>query len=794
MPGFAAPTAQPAQNPFPQQIQQLAAGLQDVGQASSRIGSAVQRQEDEQAKAIARQQDAINDSATGEKLIQYRVEAGQYARDFLKQEGVSARDGFASYMEGFEKINKKYDEYFQDPIQKQLWQNKSTLYREEWRYDMATHAQEQAKIVDKSNLVGSKDLSRQDYARSVGRQIQQPEAPGMLGKLSQVIQPAAHKAVVIDAVRRLNSDKDEAFIKSKIAEELDSLHKETINGMMGVVQPKLIMNYLEENKGEVSPEFYASAKADLQRTDKISNAKAEAIAIYSKLPSTEVNGIKIVDQNDVDAFISKNREERVKKILKNEAVDEQYYDTRDSYLNEIAARDKRTLTAAKGNIRNGWEQAFFEMSNSDYAAYDPDLNSGNALQKLEDKFPKLFSEAKNLGALGDIVEYARNTGFGAKSDPSVLEMAKDYVAQNGKTADKALFIQQFGNGLSMADKKRLLTDINIAQGKADQRTIEDGQSMRAIDRMLDEIGITISGKFDPENKFELSKDDYAAVEYQAKGEWDSIVVKGLPPGVNKAEAFETWLEGKKKELITNKGKTLEMVRKGRTEAAQPYYYTSMSERTFNLDNVDKKNVELAMTVLDNQNKKRFYFKFVDESGQERVSNGFGNEKDRDAAMRGYKAQFPQSSKHEAMERAYRPVVADDVEVRQLAVEIAQEGGMDPDVGNRINAIKAYQDRYTGLNETKKLTDLRLMRQSLIDGTFNPNVEVSKEKALMLTGLTESDFALYRIFPTGDSYNPTALQQTRFTSSGGGYKLSDLSRAFTPSFRIALEEASGMGNK
>lgn len=789
MPGYQAPVVQPSQNFMPQQLQQLAGGLQDVGQASSRIGSSMQRQDLAEQEAKARQQDALNDSITNEKLIQYRVEAGQYARDFFKQEGVAARDGFQKYMEGFDEINKKYDEYFQDPILKNLWQNKSTLYREEWRYDMATHAQEQAKIVDKSNLVGSKDLSRQDYARSVGRKMQ-PPSPDMFGNVANFIAPEAHKAVIVDAVKKLNSDKDEAFIKSKITEELESLHKETIGGMLGVVQPKLIMSYLEENKGEISPEFYASAKADLQRTDRVSNAKAEALDIYSRLPSTEIGGVKVVDEDTVVAAINKSREERAKRIQNNEDVDEQYYSTRDSYMLEMANRDGRVITSAKNNIRNGWEQAFFEMSNSEFEAYDPTLSHGNALEKLREKFPKLYADARNVGALGDILDYARKTEFGAKSDISVLEAAKAYVAQTGKTADAGMFVKQFGNGLSTDDKRRLLTDISINQGKADQKTIDHQQSIRAIDRTLEEMGLTVAGKFNGDNQFGLTKDQFALVEFKLKNEWDAISFKGFAPGVNEAKAFENWIQEKKSELTTNRGKTLDMAQGDRAALKQPYYY-SFKGGTYNLDSVDEKNIKLAASEIESKNKNRFYYTYVDEAGVERPSKGFANQQDRDAHMRMYQAENKQRSNFVSKEYTFRPIISNDIELRKLAVEIARGRGEDPDLGNRINAIITYQDRYAGLKETQKIKDLNAMRKSIIDGSFDPNKVVYKETALMLTGLNESDFAVHNVKSTVPSntwkfYSGIEMENYGETSTEV-YKLSDLAPAFTPSFMRAIVE-------
>ena len=790
MPGYSSPAVQPAQNFFPQQLQQLAAGVQDLGQASSRIGASMQREELEKQEKQNREKDKYNDTITGEKLLQYRVEINKYADDFSKMEGVAARDGFPDRMKGFDEINKKYSEFFKDPVQKRLWENKSILYREQTRLDIANHAQGQAKIVEKANLSESIKLSRLDYSRAVGRQAAAEAMPGMFGKIGPLIAPDAHKAVVVDSVKRLHEGMEEGFIKSKINTELQGLHKETVSGMIGLFQPKDIMSYLEKNKDEINPEYYAEMKATLQKSDRVAAAKAEATQIAGGLAVTEIDGIKLLDEGAVAAFIAKEREERAKRISNGEVIDEQYYDTRDSHLRQQASNDSKFMTDRKAEWSNAMEQAFFEMSNSDYQSYDTDLNSGNALDKLEEKYPNVFIRGKELGMLGKVTEYARKTEFGAKSDPSTFAMATDYVKQYGKTADKSLFLARYGDGLSTDDKRRLLTSIDIEQGKADNKQVAEGVANNSIDRLLDDMQITVDGKFNEDNTYGLTEEQHYSVQYQLKGQWEEIVRrKTLPEGMSENEYFTQWLGEKKAELTNYKGMTFKMARTANAGVSGPNYYTSqVNKRTYDLNDIDTENIQAIAKAYDEFNNNRFYVSYRDASGELKIANGsYGNVADANAAagliQRSNDPSFAGAKNIKVEERPYKAYVASEHEVLQAAVDYAIAMGEDPNINNRMNAIAKHDAAFVGTRQESKASEYRAIRQSLVDGAYDPEKTLTAQQAAIVTGLDPAQFAAYKIKP---SEGVTSYSALGLPGPGRNeYKLSDLVPAITESFKRAV---------
>jgi hypothetical protein len=796
MPGYSSPAVQPAQNFFPQQLQQLAAGVQDLGQASSRIGASMQREElaeqerqKERRVLQDREKDKHNDTITGEKLLQYRVEINKYADDFSKMEGVSARDGFPDRMKGFDEINKKYSEFFQDPVQKQLWENKSILYREQTRLDIANHAQGQAKIVEKANLSESIKLSRLDYSKAVGMQLASETMPAMTGK-GPLIAPDAHKAVVVDSVKRLHEGMEEGFIKSKINTELQGLHKETVSGMIGLFQPKDIMSYLEKNKDEISPEYYAEMKATLQKSDRVAAAKAEATQIAGSLAVTEIDGVKLLDEGAVAAFIAKEREERAKRISNGEVIDEQYYDTRDSHLRQQASSDSKFATDRKAEWSNAMEQAFFEMSNSDYQTYDTDLNSGNALDKLEEKYPNVFFRGKELGMLGKVTEYARKTEFGAKSDPSTFAMAKAYVDQYGKTADKSLFLAQYGEGLSADDKRRLLTSIDIEQGKADEKQVAEGVANNSIDRLLDDMKITLDGKFNNDNTYGLTEEQHYSVQYQLKGQWEEIVRrKRLPDGMSENKYFSQWLDEKKAELTENGGMTYKMARTAKPGVSGPNYYTSrLNNKTYDINDIDIDNVQAVTRELEKRNEKRFYVSYYDANGELKIEKEYyGNPADASTAAdlikKSKDPKFYGAKDIMVKERPYKAYVGNEPEVLQAAVDRAIVMGEDPNINNRMNAIARYDVAFVGTKREVEASKYRAMRQRLVDGAYDREQIITEQEAAIITGLDPSRFAAYKITPSG--FISGTSEYDIGVTYASQYKLSDLEPAITDSFKRAV---------
>jgi hypothetical protein len=507
MPGFAAPTAQPTQDPFPQQLQQLAAGLQDVGQASSRIGSAVQRQaatEQEQAareqerQKIIRQkeQDKLDETSASDAFNQFRIFVTPKRTEFGKLEGKDAASSYSKFVKEIADKGDEIEKGLANEMQRALFRKSRMLYELDVVNAMDVHAFQENRNYQANTRKSSAELNSQAYTESVMDSIKQKRADEFqqkmadtygigLPKQSMRIQPEAYKSAMASDIREAMRGQPDEAIEVQVRSAFGVMHKNTLELLASKKEFEAISSYIDANEKEIDPKVVidyrkmaSSAKIDFDATK-------FAIQLSAKL--REKDGF--VREEDYSATMSYL--DVFYDSKKSGWTEEQYKAIKSAMLSIKQADDglrskarSDAISEAKGLIdilKSPDARAAYAQGQSQ-AGVDPNvygptqrpavvpiISDETAEDAFRQSFPVQYAKLERLGLLDDLKEHL--AGGGKSDDNALREIETDSLKDPSYYAKYPLdqFAARYGLRLSTKDFNIHFDKILAAQAKAGEK-------------------------------------------------------------------------------------------------------------------------------------------------------------------------------------------------------------------------------------------------------------------------------------------------------------------------------------
>lgn len=509
MPGFAAPAVQPAQNFGPQQLQQLAGSLQDVGQASSRIGSAMQRQdaiEKEQAareqerQAIIRQreQDRLDETSAGEAVNNFRMYAITKQTEFGKLEGKDAASQYSEYQKAITEYGDEIHKGLANPTQRQLYQSKRELFQFDTLNSMDVHAYKENKRYQSATSRSSAELNAQSYIDSTVESLtpsnESVASQYMSGSLPR-IRPEVYKAAMESDIRASMDGQPEESIKVAINNATKQLHSNALEAITAKRDFDAVGKYVEKHEKEMDPKtvmdyrkIASSAKIDFDAS-KFAIQVANLYRAQDGFFGDEQHSI--ASQEVDNAYLSK----RFK-------WSEQEYKAIKSALTSLKEADSGARSAARSDaisqanklidILKSPEarQSFFEWQSSQNdpsqasppqpPKFFPITNDEGATDAFRQSDPVLHAKLDRLGLLDQLESKLKG---GGNSDPNAIREIETEALRDPNFYAKypiVKFAENYGLRLNSKDFNIHFDKMLAAQAKAS----ESASALSASDQQI----------------------------------------------------------------------------------------------------------------------------------------------------------------------------------------------------------------------------------------------------------------------------------------------------------------------
>lgn len=571
MPGFAAPTAQPTQDPLPQQLQQLAAGLQDVGQASSRIGSAVQRQaaiEQEQAareqerQNIIRQkeQDRLDETSASDAFNQLRMFVIPKRTEFGKLEGKDAASNYSKFVKDIADKGDEIEKGLANEMQRALFRKSRMLYELDVVNAMDIHAFQENRNYQRNTRKSSAELNSQAYTDSVIDSINEKRAmesmtdnekraveyqQKMAGDLgirlptqSMRIQPEAHKLAMAADIREAMKGQPDEAIEVQVRNAFGVMHKNTLELLASKNEFDAISSYIDANEKEIDPnvvidyrKMASSAKVDFDATQ-------FAIRLSAKL--REKDGF--VREEDYSATMSHLDTVYVSKEFK---WTEEEYKAIKTAMRSIKEADDGLRSKARSDaiseakslidfLKSPEARAQYAQSQTQ-ASVDPNvygpvqrpsvvpiIGDETAEEAFRQSFPVQYARLERLGLLDNLKTHLAG---GGKSDPDAMrEIEADSMRDPSYYAKYPLneFASRYGLRLSIKDFNTHFDKILAAQAQASGKSSalpSEDESILLKKALIDNNIIDINGE-DVNEKIPAS-----SVSFNIKAKWSDFTAE-----------------------------------------------------------------------------------------------------------------------------------------------------------------------------------------------------------------------------------------------------------------------------
>jgi len=556
MPGYAAPAVQPSQNFNPQQLQQLAAGVQDLGQASSRIGSAMQREEliaqqaqeqeqERQQARMQREQDRLDDAGAKEAINQFRTFAADKSSEYGRLTGKEAAEGLPKYLSDIDKYAEDLRKGLANDTQRKIFGDNSMLFGGEVRRKMSDYAYEQNSAYQKSTAAGAAVLDSRSYVESTVDEFEKDkkirESNGAIPRTESIIDPKAYRASMEANIRWAMEGQPEEKIKVEIDNAVKALHSDTLEKFASKKHFAAINSYIDANESEIDPKVVMDYRKMAESTKASIDASKYAIALAGQFRNK--NGYYGNEEHSVAM----------------QSFDALYFSGNSGLSEETYKQVKaasRSLMEADSGIRNRIEAGLVDAalkqiefqksaqareSYSDWASStsaalafdaspvegpDPEVipivadDAEQAERAFAASNPVLYAK---LEAAGKLKELRDNFKGGGKSDPSAVAEIERNINDDPSFLSKydiEKFDATYGLRLSPADYEMYRNKLASARGKSMESAnvlSENSMNLMLNRSLLDhKLVIDLTGKVEDED----NEQDVAATKADIRHEWD----------------------------------------------------------------------------------------------------------------------------------------------------------------------------------------------------------------------------------------------------------------------------------
>lgn len=533
LPGFQAPSLQPAQNFAPQGIAALGQGLSQLGESASRIGMGQQRQieqdqaeqerqtriaaaEQEQAKRdqerIQREQDRLDETAATDARNKWMMFGKQKASDFSKLEGAAPAQSIKAFLDDMEKERKKFSDSLASDSQRKIFAGSTDLLMADFKIGMDTHAFKENRNYQRTTFGASAALNVDSYINSYVDSVNRVEQIGT-GGVSPFgpyadkyrISPAAYRAAMESDIAKMMAGEPQEAIQVAIQKAATGMHSGVLARLVEANLTGKIPDYISSNRSEISDSDAARYTEIASRTKETENNISAAISIANKY--RERSGY-FSDSDFSDAM----RQLDALRMDPNSGIDDNKYSKLRSALNTIKENDagaRHKIEAgikmeAADAIRNlttpqAREEAIVSgISGSPIRYAITDQESSEAVFALSNK--ELYQKIVDIGALDDLRAMLGKAK--PQDDESALaeiteseNLQSDYWSR--KSEDE--FVSQYALRLSPDTLNKFVQKIRSEQANTPDYTKRD------IDRSRTNILIgngmlTSDGKFDESKK------------------------------------------------------------------------------------------------------------------------------------------------------------------------------------------------------------------------------------------------------------------------------------------------------